>query len=55
MTQCIVARRPYRNVWIMTSRETRLTALQEAMKTRVLVLDGAMGTMIQFHRPDEAT
>jgi len=38
----------------MTSRETRLTALQEAMKTRVLVLDGAMGTMIQFHRPDEA-
>jgi len=38
----------------MTARETRREALQEALKTRVLVLDGAMGTMIQRHRPDEA-
>lgn len=38
----------------MTARQARLEALHEALKTRVLVLDGAMGTMIQRHRPDEA-
>jgi 5-methyltetrahydrofolate--homocysteine methyltransferase len=38
----------------MSSREARLTALNDALKTRVLVLDGAMGTMIQRHKPDEA-
>jgi 5-methyltetrahydrofolate--homocysteine methyltransferase len=38
----------------MTARETRLESLHEALKTRILVLDGAMGTMIQRHAPDEA-
>ena len=36
------------------SREARLGALQAALKSRILVLDGAMGTMIQRHRLDEA-
>src|SRR5437016_643329 len=38
----------------MPAREHRLKALQQALDTRILILDGAMGTMIQRHRPDEA-
>jgi len=38
----------------MTSREVRQKALYDALKTRILILDGAMGTMIQRHKPDEA-
>lgn len=36
------------------TREQRLAWLQVALKERILVLDGAMGTMIQRHKPDEA-
>jgi 5-methyltetrahydrofolate--homocysteine methyltransferase len=36
------------------NREQRLAALAAALKRRVVVLDGAMGTMIQKHRLDEA-
>ena len=36
------------------TREQRLAALREAINQRILVLDGAMGTMIQRHRLDEA-
>ena len=32
---------------VSVSRADRVSALQEAMKTRVLVLDGAMGTLLQ--------
>jgi len=32
----------------------RTKLLQEALKNRILILDGAMGTMIQRHRLDEA-
>ncbi len=39
----------------MLNREDRLAWLQSALRERILVLDGAMGTMIQRHRPDEAT
>ncbi len=33
---------------------TRLIKLHEALKTRILILDGAMGTMIQKHKLTEA-
>ncbi|WP_018416463.1 methionine synthase [Teredinibacter turnerae] len=33
--------------------EDRLTILQEALKQRILILDGAMGTMIQRHKLQE--
>lgn len=36
------------------SREDRLAQLQTALRQRILILDGAMGTMIQRHRPNEA-
>ena len=36
------------------TREQRITALQRALEERILVLDGAMGTMIQQHKLDEA-
>ena len=38
----------------MTSSAERIAALKEALTTRVLVLDGAMGTMIQRYKLDEA-
>ncbi|HSO42266.1 MAG TPA: homocysteine S-methyltransferase family protein [Rhodospirillales bacterium] len=37
-----------------TPRQRRFAALQAALRSRILVLDGAMGTMIQSHGPDEA-
>ncbi len=36
------------------TREDRIAALKQAAKERILILDGAMGTMIQRHRLDEA-
>mgnify|MGYP002639947803 CR=1 FL=1 len=36
------------------NRQTRWRALEEAVERRILVLDGAMGTMIQSYRLDEA-
>ncbi len=36
------------------TREGRLAALKQAAKDRVLILDGAMGTMIQRYELDEA-
>jgi 5-methyltetrahydrofolate--homocysteine methyltransferase len=36
------------------ARETRLRRLRELIEQRIVVLDGAMGTMIQRHRLDEA-
>jgi 5-methyltetrahydrofolate--homocysteine methyltransferase len=39
----------------MKTREDRCAALNAALKSRILILDGAMGTMIQRHKPDEAT
>ncbi|CAM5441777.1 hypothetical protein SSTU70S_00246 [Stutzerimonas stutzeri] len=33
---------------------TRLQALQHALKERILILDGGMGTMIQSYKLDEA-
>ena len=38
----------------MTDRKTRLSALHQALEERILVLDGAMGTMIQNRKLDEA-
>ncbi len=38
----------------MTTASQRLRALADALARRILVLDGAMGTMIQRHRLDEA-
>jgi 5-methyltetrahydrofolate--homocysteine methyltransferase len=38
----------------MITRETRIDALKNALKDRILVLDGAAGTMIQQHQLDEA-
>ena len=35
------------------TREERIEALEEAVKERILILDGAMGTMIQRHKLDE--
>jgi len=36
------------------TREQRITHLHEALKQRILLLDGATGTMIQRHKLDEA-
>jgi len=36
------------------TREQRIAALKDAAKARILILDGAMGTMIQRYRLDEA-
>lgn len=36
------------------SREQRISQLYAALKQRILLLDGAMGTMIQRHKLDEA-
>src|SRR5438067_3317721 len=36
------------------TRSARIAILHEALKQRILVLDGAMGTMIQRHRLTEA-
>jgi 5-methyltetrahydrofolate--homocysteine methyltransferase len=36
------------------SREQRLEQFKRLLQQRILVLDGAMGTMIQGYRPDEA-
>lgn len=38
----------------MPDRTHRLAALKTALENRILVLDGAMGTMIQRHKLDEA-
>jgi 5-methyltetrahydrofolate--homocysteine methyltransferase len=35
--------------------ESTRTKLEEALKERILVIDGAMGTMIQRHKPTEET
>jgi 5-methyltetrahydrofolate--homocysteine methyltransferase len=36
------------------AREQRISALHTALRERVVILDGAMGTMIQRHKLDEA-
>src|SRR5262245_34278376 len=38
----------------IATRPARIAALHEALKQRILVLDGAMGTMIQRHNLTEA-
>ena len=38
----------------MSDRSARLHALQQALKERILILDGGMGTMIQSSRLEEA-
>ena len=35
-------------------REQRIEALKQAAASRILIIDGAMGTMIQRHRLGEA-
>nr|WP_314579791.1 methionine synthase [uncultured Pseudomonas sp.] len=37
----------------MSDRSARLKALQQALKERILILDGGMGTMIQSYRLEE--
>lgn len=37
------------------NRDERIEALKKAASERILILDGAMGTMIQRHKPDEQT
>ena len=36
------------------TRKQRIEALKREAKQRILILDGAMGTMIQRHKLDEA-
>ena len=36
------------------TRKPRWAALEKAVTQRILIIDGAMGTMIQRHKPDEA-
>jgi 5-methyltetrahydrofolate--homocysteine methyltransferase len=38
----------------MLDRNARLQALQQALRERILILDGGMGTMIQSYKLDEA-
>jgi len=35
-------------------RETRIAALKDLLKERIVILDGAMGTMIQAQQLEEA-
>ncbi|MCB1632913.1 MAG: homocysteine S-methyltransferase family protein, partial [Pseudomonadales bacterium] len=35
----------------MSTRAHRIAALHDALKSRILVLDGAMGTMVQRFKP----
>ena len=37
----------------MSERATRIAALRKLLEQRIVVLDGAMGTMIQRHKLDE--
>jgi 5-methyltetrahydrofolate--homocysteine methyltransferase len=39
----------------LDSRETRIAALKNLLKERIVILDGAMGTMLQAQQLDEAT
>ncbi len=39
---------------MVITREQRISHLHDALKQRILLLDGAMGTMIQRHKLDEA-
>ena len=39
----------------MPDRSARLQALHQALKERILILDGGMGTMIQSYRSEEHT
>ncbi len=39
----------------MDRRETRIAALKNLLKERIVILDGAMGTMLQAQQLDEAT
>ncbi len=48
------ARREQSGRAIATDREERVLALEAASRQRILILDGAMGTMIQERRLDEA-
>lgn len=38
----------------LNNQQTRINALHQAVRDRILILDGAMGTMIQSHRFTEA-
>ncbi|MGH9681660.1 MAG: homocysteine S-methyltransferase family protein, partial [Candidatus Acidiferrales bacterium] len=38
----------------MDRRETRIAALKKLLRERIVILDGAMGTMLQAQRLDEA-
>ena len=38
----------------MSDRSARLQALSQALKERILILDGGMGTMIQSYKLEEA-
>ena len=38
----------------MTGRSERIAALRRLLEARIVLLDGAMGTMIQRAQPDEA-
>ena len=38
----------------ISTRPARIAALHDALQQRILVLDGAMGTMIQRHRLSES-
>ena len=37
----------------LRSRDERIEVLDRAIAERILILDGAMGTMIQRHAPSE--
>jgi 5-methyltetrahydrofolate--homocysteine methyltransferase len=37
----------------MSDRSVRLQALKHALKERILILDGGMGTMIQSYKLEE--
>lgn len=42
------------DTYVPMTREQRIAALKAAARERILIIDGAMGTMIQRHRLDEA-
>ena len=46
-------RNPLSQVVPMSNRNDRLQALRQALRERILILDGGMGTMIQSYRLQE--
>jgi 5-methyltetrahydrofolate--homocysteine methyltransferase len=53
-TYVLAARTAGREEFLLSDRSKRLEPIENLLKTRIVVIDGAMGTMIQQHRLSES-